>query len=225
MFLFKRKKKQVEEKTEENVIVETNTNNTYTDQELLRLSKQLDFSIGYKNRTKLLEDIRMVKLYYDYFNLIKMNKCSIHCRALLVKPTQTEISLIAVPPTDPGFKGDAKYIGNNCIIHISKEAGYSDNIQIRFYASNTDSEPKVNCYYFCKDAHDATKISFRIYAYLTAESKSDIVKHDFTFTYEKDEAFLNYLFYIIESSITKHLKELTDQLEEINKELETQILN
>ena len=219
MSIFKRKKK--DKPVKEISLPESDQAAEAIDPELAKLGKELEISILYKKRDNAMQEVNTTNLYYNLVKQMMELNCDFDCRIFPTTSDTFNIHLNPIPHTDPGFKGKAEYVGlRDASIHLSKRI---KEIEVSFYMKNSTTD-YINFSYKYNSFNVGEEIRSKVYNYLLTVVDGN-VGGSVKLIYSKDEAFIKYLFYIIETAINNHLKELTTTLDELNKELETQILN
>lgn len=218
MFLFKKKK---DKPIKEISLPESDQAAEAIDPELAKLGKELEISILYKKRNNVTQEVNTTNVYHNLVKqMIELN-CDFDCR---VFPTVSDIfnlHLNPIPPTDPGFKGKAEYVGfKDTAIRLSKRA---NDIEVSFYMKDSATD-SIKFSYKYNSFNVGEEIRSKVYNYLLTVADGN-VGGSVKLIYSKDEAFIKYLFYIIEIAINNHLKELTTSLDDLNKELEKQVVN
>lgn len=193
------------------------------DPELAKLGKELEISILYKKRDNAAQEVNTTRLYHNLVKQMMELNCDFDCR---IFPTNYYLAsetfslhLNPIPHTDPDFKGTAEYVGfRDTSIHLSK--GTKD-IEVSFYMKDADS---IKFRYKYTSFNVGEEIRSKVYNYLLTVADGNI-DGSVKLIYDKDETFIKCLFYIVETAVNNHLKELTTTIDELNKELENQILN
>lgn len=191
------------------------------DPELAKLGKELEISILYKQRNNAAQEVNTATLYHNLVKQMMELNCDFDCRIFPTTADTFSLHLNPMPHTDPGFKGKAEYVGfRDASIHLSKR---TNNIDIEFYMKNNATDT-IKFSYKYNSFNVGEEIRSKVYNYLLTVANGNI-GGSVKLIYDKDEAFIKYLFYIIETAVNNHLKELTTTLDELNKELENQIVN
>lgn len=223
MSIFKRKKK--DKSINEISLPESDQVAEAIDPELAKLGKELEISILYKKRDNAAQEVNTTRLYHNLVKQMMELNCDFDCR---IFPTNYYLAsetfslhLNPIPHTDPDFNGTAKYVGfKDASIHLSK--GTKD-IEVSFYMkdSTTDS---IKFSYKYNSFNVGEEIRSKVYKYLLIDANGNI-GGSVKLIYDKDETFIKCLFYIVETAVNNHLKELTTTIDELNKELEKQVVD
>ena len=218
MFLFKKKK---DKPNKEVILPEPDQAVEAIDPELAKLGKELEISILYKKRDNAAQEVNTTNLYHNLVKQMMELTCDFDCRIFPTTSDTFNLHLNPIPHTDPGFKGKAEYVGfRDASIHLSKRIG---EIEVSFYMKDSSTN-SITFSYKYNSFNVGEEIRSKVYNYLLTVADGNI-GGSVKLIYNKDEAFIKYLFYIIETAINNHLKELTTTLDELNKELEKQVVN
>lgn len=218
MFLFKRTKNKP---NTEISLPESDQAAEAIDPELDKLGKELEISILYKKRDNAMQEVNTATLYRNLVKQMMELTCDFDCRIFPTTSDTFSLHLNPIPHTDPGFKGKAEYIGfKDTSIHLSKR---TKDIEVSFYMKDSTTN-SIKFSYKYNSFNIGEEIRSKIYNYLLTVADGNI-GGSVKLIYDKDEAFIKYLFYIIETAINNYLKEITTTLNDLNKELETQVVN
>ena len=219
MSIFKRKKK--DKPIKEISLPESDQAVEAIDPELDKLGKELEISILYKKRDKAAQEVNTTNLYHNLVKQMMELNCDFDCRIFPTTSDTFNLQLNPIPHTDPGFKGKAEYVGfKDASIHLSK--GTKD-IDISFYMKDSTTN-SIKFRYKYTSFNVGEEIRSKVYNYLLTATDGNI-GGSVKLIYSKDETFITYLFYIIETAINNHLKELTTTLDDLNKEVEKQVVD